>query len=89
MNIEKEMAKQVLLPALKDAIRYANLCGDTYNKEKYVTAHMTIVYKVFKSNEMRRENYLAKSIRHGDDLGLHSTIQDIIKNQDKYADSLL
>lgn len=81
-NIDNELIKETLLRAIENAIRFEHLqdgASSTYEIDKLASAHRTLIRKVYKSQEMRKENWLAHSIQTGQDLGTVFTRAEIEK----------
>lgn len=101
MQVEKQMGEE-LLDTIADAIRFRHLeliedgvlDSDKRMKDHEIKdlfkQHYTLVDKLWRSHEMRREKALAYSILQGDDLGtqfLAKTLMDMdrIEYEEKMA----
>lgn len=82
MNIDKTQV-ELLLRALENSIRYAQLqeIRSEYDIRKYADLHSYLVRKLYRSREMKNQNWIAKSILEGTDLGLFGTVQFITEGR--------
>lgn len=82
MNIDKTQG-ELLLRALENAIRYTQLSEhrSEYDIRKYTDLHSYIVRKLYRSSEMRNQNWIAQSILQGSDLGLFVTVKDVLEKK--------
>lgn len=87
MNIDKTYG-ETLLRAVTNAIRYAHMEDSGYDIRKLQDLHGMLVAKMYRSQEMRSQNWLPKSILEGTDLGMVSTVIDIVGGKSKIEQRL-
>ncbi len=84
-SVSKELIIEVILPAITNAIRFSHLADGKQSawgaeqREKMILAHFKLVRKVYRSEEMRATQYLAKSIQDGTDLGTEMVRESLAK----------
>lgn len=81
-NIDNKLIGSVIIGAIENAIRYERIqdgAASNYKVDELVRAHATLTRKLYKSEEMRIEKWLAESIAMGTDFGSFCAVNDILK----------